>query len=80
METGDLAAFPAEAGVTHCFINYSDEEAVLLVGGEAPEADNRLFYPLNPSRRNDLPPSEWWADVPKREYGPHDELPDAVRG
>lgn len=80
METGDLAAFPAGTGITHCFINNSDEEAVLLVGGEAPKADNRLFYPLNPSRRTDLPPSEWWTDVPKRELGPHDGLPDTVRG
>lgn len=79
MQAGDIAAFPAGTGITHCFINNRAEEAVLLVGGEAPKANNRLFYPLNPARRTDLAPSEWWGDMPKREFGPDDGLPDALR-
>jgi len=76
MVAGDLAAFPSGTGICHCFINNGKHDALLLVGGEAPKADNRIFYPLNPSRRSDLPPSEWWHDVPARVLGPHDGLPD----
>ena len=34
MRADDLAAFPAGTGISHCFINNSDQEALLLVGGE----------------------------------------------
>jgi uncharacterized cupin superfamily protein len=80
MKAGDLAAFPVGTGISHCFINNADREAVLLVGGEAPKPGSRIFYPLNPSRRADMPTSNWWDDVPKREIGPHDGLSDAARG
>ena len=79
MVAGDLAAFPAGTGICHCFINNHDREALLLVGGDASKSDNRIFYPLNPSRRSDMSPSDWWHDVPRRELGPHDGLPVAVR-
>lgn len=79
MSPGDLAAFPVGTGISHCFINNSEREAVLLVGGEAPKPGSRIFYPINPSRRSDLDPSNWWDDVPKRNLGPHDGLPDAAR-
>ncbi len=78
MSEGDLAAFPAGTGVSHCFINNSAHDVVLLVGGEAPKSGSRIFYPLNPSRREDMPPEYWWSDVPIRELGPHDGLPDAA--
>lgn len=80
MKAGDLAAFPAGTGISHCFINNSEHEALLLVGGDVARASNRIFYPLNPTRRQDLPPALWWHDVPAREQGPHDGLPDALRG
>lgn len=79
MAAGDLAAFPAGTGISHCFINNTDQEAVLLVGGEAPKAGSRIFYPVNPSRRQDMPEQYWWSDVPQRELGGHDGLPDALR-
>ena len=79
MSVGDLAAFPAGTGISHCFINNGDREALLLVGGEAPKPGNRIFYPLNPSRRSDMNSSDWWDDVPRRELGPHDGLPDPRR-
>src|SRR5690349_24825656 len=41
MVSGDFAAFPAGTGISHCFINNSDQEALLLVGGEANKATNR---------------------------------------
>ena len=79
MVAGELAAFPAGTGICHCFINNTSREALLLVGGEAAKPGNRIVYPLNPSRRADLPASRWWDDAPARPLGPHDGLPDALR-
>jgi uncharacterized cupin superfamily protein len=79
MVAGDLAAFPAGTGICHCFINNGGREALLLVGGEAPKPGSRIFYPLNPSRRADMKPSDWWDDVPQQSLGPHDGLPDRLR-
>jgi uncharacterized cupin superfamily protein len=79
MIQGDLAAFPAGTGISHCFINNSAAQAVLLVGGEAPKPGSRIFYPLNTSRRQDMPAQSWWDDVPQRQLGPHDGRPDAHR-
>ena len=78
MVAGDLAAFAAGTGICHCFINNTARDALLLVGGEAEKPGNRIFYPLNPSRRADLPASRWWDDAPARELGPHNGLPDAA--
>ena len=79
MVAGELAAFPAGTGICHCFINNTGREALLLVGGEAAKPNNRIFYPINPSRRADMQTSEWWDDAPLRPLGPHDGLPDALR-
>jgi len=79
MVAGELAAFPAGTGISHCFINNSESEALLLVGGEAPKKGSRIFYPLNPSRREDMKASDWWEDVPEHPRGPHDGLPDLLR-
>lgn len=76
MRAGDLAAFPAGTGVCHTFLNDSDADAVLLVGGERTKPDNRIFYPLNPERRGTMKmPEKWWDDIPLREQGPHDGKP-----
>ena len=79
LTAGDLAAFPAGTGISHCFINKGDRDVLLLVGGEAPKPGSRIFYPLNPSRRADLKPADWWDDVPQHDQGVHDGLPDAQR-
>lgn len=80
MRAGDFAAFPAGTGISHCFINNSETEALLLVGGEAAKPSNRIVYPLNPSRRVDLKTGAWWDDAPPRKLGTHDGLPDQLRG
>jgi uncharacterized cupin superfamily protein len=79
MVAGDLAAFPAGTGICHCFINNTDREVLLLVGGEAPKPGSRIVYPLHPSRRADMKASDWWDDAPAHPLGPHDGLPDAQR-
>lgn len=75
MTAGDLAAFPAGTGISHCFMNNGEREALLLVGGDAARPGSRIYYPLNPSRKTDLKPESWWDDVPRHEMGPHDGVP-----
>ena len=78
MKAGDLAAFPSGTGICHTFLNNGERSALLLVGGEASKPDNRIFYPLHPHRRGELPPSQWWDDIPLREQGPHNGVPDQL--
>ena len=76
MQAGELAAFPAGTGINHTFINNSEREALLLVGGEASKRDTKIYYPLNPERKGQVAWSQWWEDVPKRVMGPHDGKPN----
>jgi uncharacterized cupin superfamily protein len=75
MKAGDLAAFPAGTGICHSILNNGTNDAVLLVGGERAKSDSKIYYPLHPGRRNDLPWSAWWEDAPKRPLGDHDGDP-----
>jgi uncharacterized cupin superfamily protein len=75
MKAGDLAAFPAGTGIAHTFLNDGEADALLLVGGEREKKHSRIYYPHHPGRRDDMPWSSWWSDVPKRELGPHDGAP-----
>ncbi|MCP4447177.1 MAG: cupin domain-containing protein [Myxococcales bacterium] len=75
MKVGDLAAFPAGTGICHTFINNSNKTARLLAGGEQTKSDNRIYYPLNEERRDQMPWSHWWDDIPERNRGPHDGKP-----
>ena len=75
MKSGDFATFPSGTGICHTFINDGEREALLLSGGEADMSNNRIYYPLNPARRSDMPWSRWWNDVPPRPQGAHDGKP-----
>jgi uncharacterized cupin superfamily protein len=81
LKPGDSVGFPAGTGITHTFINNTDEEVRLLVIGEASRSDNRIFYPKNLDMREKR--SDWWENPPPnplaRPIGSHDGLPDAVR-
>jgi uncharacterized cupin superfamily protein len=76
LRPGDAVGFPAGTGICHTFLNNSPRQVHLLVVGEAPKPENRVFYPCNPEqvRRQD-----WWTDPPARARGSHDGLPDRVR-
>jgi len=80
LKPGDFVAFPAGTGIAHTFLNNTEETCVLLVGGEANKAENKIFYPLHPER-NDLCKvrGTFWEDHPKRELGPHDGIPAGQR-
>lgn len=78
LEPGDAVGFPAGTGISHTFINDSDQPARLLVVGDRTRPDNQLVYPLNPERRAQIA-ERWWSDAPARELGPHDGLPTALR-
>jgi len=80
MQAGDLAAFPAGTGICHTFINEGTADCVLLVGGERSKSDNRIYYPLDPQRRGQMPWSHWWDDVPTRPLGPHPGRGSAAGG
>lgn len=77
LKPGDSVGFPAGTGQCHSFINNTDSEVRLLVVGERPKPENRIFYPRNPERKPMR--TDWWDDVPARPMGDHDGLPDKVR-
>lgn len=74
---GDAAGFPAGTGLSHTFLNNTDADVMLIVVGDRPRAENRVFYPLNPDRKSLR--DDWWPDAPPRKLGPHDGLTDARR-
>jgi uncharacterized cupin superfamily protein len=75
---GDFIGWEAGTGITHTVINNSDEDAILIVGGEASRAKNQFWYPFHPRRNGEIG-ALYWADHPKPKLGPHDGLPDALR-
>jgi len=77
LRPGDAVGFPAGTGQCHSFINNTDSEVRLLVVGETPKPENRIYYPRNPERKPMR--TDWWDDVPQRPMGDHDGLPDQVR-
>lgn len=70
LEPGEFVGFPSGSGICHSFINDGPRDAVLLVGGEVPKPSDRIFYPLNPARRDQLAPEQWW-DFDWKASGPH---------
>ncbi len=77
LRAGDAVGFPPGGGLAHAFINNTDKDVHLLVVGEKPKPENRIYYPLNPERKPLR--DDWWDDVPQRPMGDHDGLPDAIR-
>ena len=66
-------AFPSGTGIAHTFMNNSDGEVVLLVGGEASTKENKIYYPLHPKRNQEMKErGSLWEDCPKQELGGHD--------
>ena len=77
LREGDGVGFPAGTGIAHTFINNTEETVRLLVVGEATKKENKVGYPINPEENERI--NYLWKDAPKRDLGPHDGLPDALR-
>lgn len=78
MWAGDFVGWEAGTGTTHVVINNSDEDAVLLVGGEASRVRAQVWYPLHPRRNKEIG-ERCWKDHPAVKLGPHDGVPDRLR-
>jgi uncharacterized cupin superfamily protein len=77
---GDFVGWESRTGITHVIINNSEEDAWLLVGGEASRQRNQYWYPYHPHRDKEVAQfNEYWADHPVPKLGPHDGLPDKLR-
>jgi uncharacterized cupin superfamily protein len=75
LRAGDFVALPAGTGICHTFLNDSEREAKVLVGGESAKAKNRIFYPLNPERRAQVGASWWPLESEWRPVGQHPGTP-----
>lgn len=78
LKAGDGVGFPDKTGIAHAFINNTDTPVRLIVVGEASRQRAKVFYPMHPKRNQEIG-EMFWADVPKRDRGPHDGMPDALR-
>jgi len=77
LKPGDGVGFPSGTGLSHSFLNNTEEVVHLLVVGETNKAENRIYYPRNPEQ--EAKRKDWWGDVPQRSMGDHDGLTDKVR-
>ena len=78
MREGDFVGWRGGDGITHVIINNGDQDAVLVVGGEASRYRSRCWYPYHPHRQKEMG-ENFWHDHPVPKLGPHDGLPDALR-
>lgn len=75
LQPGDAVGFPCGTGISHIFINNSPFDIRLMVVGEASKPGNKIYYPLNLERKEQVKEA-WWSDVPKRPLGSHHGRPD----
>lgn len=80
LQPGDAVAFPVPTGISHTVINSSSEDVRLLVVGEVSKSENKVFYPLHPTR-NELIKQKgtFWKNHPSNSLGSHDGLPNVLR-
>ena len=78
LQPGDSVGFKAGDGLAHAFINNTEETVRLLCIGDTDREDNRIHYAVHPERNITLGKLHW-DDVPERELGDHDGLPDKLR-
>lgn len=80
LNPGDFVAFPSGTGIAHTFINNTEKNCLLLVGGEKSKPENLIFYPMNKERNEALKKEDrYWENHPLHEMGDHDGLPDELR-
>jgi uncharacterized cupin superfamily protein len=77
LKPGDAVGFPAGTGITHTFLNNTEDEVRLLVVGERSKPENRIYYPRNLEQKERR--KDWWDNPPPHPMGDHDGLTDKVR-
>ena len=78
LKPGDGVGFVPGTGMAHTFMNNTETEVRLLVVGDTNREDNKCHYPLHPER-NRVIGDFHWKDIPQRDLGPHDGLPNRLR-
>lgn len=78
MGEGDFIGWKNGTGITHAILNNSDEDAVIIVGGERSRFINQYWYPFHPTYNKEVD-AAYWVDHPVPKLGPHDGLPDCLR-
>ena len=78
MGEGDFIGWKNGTGITHAILNNSDNDAVIIVGGERSRLVNQYWYPFHREYNMEIR-GAYWADHPVPRLGPHDGLPDALR-
>ncbi len=80
LNPGDFVAFPSGTGIAHTFLNNTETNCVLLVGGEKSKPENKIFYPMHPKRNAEMKEqNRLWENKPEHILGPHDGKPDLLR-
>jgi uncharacterized cupin superfamily protein len=77
LRPGDCVAFRPGTGISHTFLNNSEQDAKLLVIGDKVD-DNRVYYPLNPRGWQNMPSEGIWEDSPKHPLGKHPSTTDKL--
>ncbi|MBV9063439.1 MAG: cupin domain-containing protein [Alphaproteobacteria bacterium] len=78
MGEGDFIGWKNGTGITHAILNNSNDDAVIIVGGERSRYCNQYWYPFHPSYNKEIGKA-YWSDHPVPRLGPHDGLPDRLR-
>jgi uncharacterized cupin superfamily protein len=78
MAAGDFIGWVGGTGITHAIINNSDQDALVIVGGERSRLVNQYWYTFHPKYNKEIG-TGYWADHPVPKLGPHDGMPDALR-
>lgn len=74
LEPNMAVGFPAGTGITHTFINNTQDDVEMIVLGERSKKENKYIYPINPELFEEHK-NAWWTDWPKQEIGPHQAKP-----
>ncbi|MFN7727883.1 MAG: GNAT family N-acetyltransferase [Bdellovibrio sp.] len=74
LEPKMAVGFPAGSGISHTFINNTQDDVEMIVLGERSKKENKYVYPINPELFEEHK-NAWWTDWPKQEMGPHQAQP-----
>ena len=81
MKPGETAGWPGRDGMAHCLINNTGKPVRMLTIGEASRYNSKVHFPLTREMDAWLTKNDkLWEGAPQRKRGPHDGLPDQVRG